>query len=334
MPAPTDDRLAPAPVAATHCRYCDLAKDFDHLRVRELYFGTLDEFDYLCCRGCGSLMISKIPENLSQFYRPGYGGHIESAAHVAKLPPLRKALLQARSQRQLGHFSLVGQLLATLRPVPEVYPWVWLRAAGATVGSRILDVGCGGGSLLKHLHAAGFDRLSGIDAFVPHVIEEAGLKITRGDAMAACGRYDLVMMNHSLEHMPDPAAVVRHLASLLDGGGALLIRVPVAGGVAQQMFGAAWYGIDAPRHLAIPSLTGMQAFASRLGLKVDSILFDSTASQFFVSEGYQNGLSMQTQRANDYTHVSAAQMKSYAQLADEANRQQTGDQAAFILRPL
>lgn len=222
-------------------------------------------------------------------------------------------------------------MVTLLKPQTDDYPWAWLHAVGARVSSRILDVGCGSGGLLRQLQAAGFDQLTGIDAFAPVLIDEPCLKISRGDALEAFGKYDIVMMHHSLEHMPDPSAVLRHLATLLQENGRLLIRVPVAAGIAQQMYGASWYQLDAPRHLAIPSLKGMSSLTEYLGLRIHEVLFDSTASQFLVSEGYRQGLSMQAQRAQRFRHVTTEKMHEFEQLAEHSNHKRTGDQAAFII---
>ena len=106
----------------------------------------------------------------------------------------------------------------------------------------------------------------------------------------------------------------------------------LAGCQAQQVFGSAWYQIDAPRHLAIPSLAGMKALVRSLGLRLQSVIFDSTASQFSVSRGYQLGLSMKQQMTQAFSHVSAAEMRSFEAMADEANLRGTGDQAIFIIK--
>lgn len=314
------------------CRFCGTVGAFETLQVPEMYFGTGESFSYRQCQACASLVIAQFPDNLASYYPSGYGGHVGLVAAPAPTTRWRRHLLQARSQWLLGHRTLTGWVAAHLKPDHAPYPWVWLRAAGAQVSSRLLDVGCGSGGLLRELQAAGFDHLSGIDAFAPVLIDEPNLKISRGDAMDARGAHDIIMMHHSLEHMEDASAVLLHLASLLRKDGALLIRIPVAAGMAQQMYGAHWYQIDAPRHLAIPSLAGMRAFISRLGLHLDGVLFDSTASQFYVSEGYSLGLSMKAQQAQHFDHVGDEQMKSFERLAEDANRLQTGDQATFIIR--
>lgn len=110
-------------------------------------------------------------------------------------------------------------------------------------GARVLDVGCGGGLLTEALAGAGA-RVTGIDAG-ERAIEVARLHLleTGVDAEYLCetaeahatthaGEYDLVTCLELLEHVPDPAAVVRACGRLVRPGGAVcfstLNRTPIA----------------------------------------------------------------------------------------------------------
>jgi SAM-dependent methyltransferase len=83
-----------------------------------------------------------------------------------------------------------------------------------------LEVGCGDGALLCELHTRGFGgRLSGVE------ISEAAVAIARDrpqiDAVAlydgrhlaaSDGAYDLGVLSHVLEHVPEPAALLMEVA--------------------------------------------------------------------------------------------------------------------------
>ena len=96
------------------------------------------------------------------------------------------------------------------------YTWEWFRKAGATPASRILDVGCGPGLLLKNLQYQGFSNLSGVDPFQEKI--HPGLNIYRTQLDKLTGQYDFIMLHHSLEHMPDPAGALRELKRTLQSG--------------------------------------------------------------------------------------------------------------------
>ena len=130
------------------------------------------------------------------------------------------------------------------------YTWEWFRKAGATPASRILDVGCGRGLLLKNLQYQGFSNLSGVDPFQEKT--HPGLNIHRTELNELAGQYDFIMLHHSLEHMPDPAGALGELKRLCSPGGTILVRIPVASCYAWERYGVNWFQIDAPASHCYP----------------------------------------------------------------------------------
>ncbi len=107
-------------------------------------------------------------------------------------------------------------------------------------GARVADVGCGGGLLSETLARAGA-RVTAID-LAPEVIEVAALHLhetnanlpvpldieyrlcsSRELAAAQPAAFDAVCCMELIEHVPDPAALVSDLASLLRPGGKLFL---------------------------------------------------------------------------------------------------------------
>ncbi len=56
----------------TKCRICGDEAEHKTYRVREMFFGTGQEFTYFECDKCQCLQILEIPENLGDFYGDGY----------------------------------------------------------------------------------------------------------------------------------------------------------------------------------------------------------------------------------------------------------------------
>ena len=95
-----------------------------------------------------------------------------------------------------------------------------------------LEIGCGDGALLCELHARGFGgRLSGVE------ITEAAVAIARGRPEiesvqlydgsrlpAGDGAYELGIVSHVLEHVPDPPALLAEAARACR---AVVIEVPL-----------------------------------------------------------------------------------------------------------
>jgi 2-polyprenyl-3-methyl-5-hydroxy-6-metoxy-1,4-benzoquinol methylase len=79
---------------------------------------------------------------------------------------------------------------------------------------EFLDVGCGGGALLDRLARVGFNKLSGADPFIAADAETPlGVPLMKRYLSEVTGEFDLIMFNHSLEHVPDPVATLKGLFS-------------------------------------------------------------------------------------------------------------------------
>jgi 2-polyprenyl-6-hydroxyphenyl methylase/3-demethylubiquinone-9 3-methyltransferase len=122
------------------------------------------------------------------------------------------------------------------KPLHDLNP-VRLRYVERAVplpGTKVVDVGCGGGILSEAMARAGADVL-GVD-LAPAVLEVAALHALHAkiaveyraiavERLAAerPGEFDLVTCMEMLEHVPDPAAALSALAALVKPGGTLIV---------------------------------------------------------------------------------------------------------------
>lgn len=207
-------------------------------------FGTREEFEYFRCQDCDTLQISKIPDDLSKYYPSDY----------YSFSPRRPSLKERLKRFVKG---------------TDLPPW----AIGIDPKSSVLDIGCGGGGLLHEMKQWGFRDLSGYDPFCTP-IDAGGVRITntRFDGEA----FDVVMMHHSLEHVPNPAASLRDALDWLKPNGKLIIRIPVRQGWAWREYGTNWAHLDPPRHLYHWTVEGFIRFAEKNDFKVTGHGFDGT----------------------------------------------------------
>jgi len=119
------------------------------------------------------------------------------------------------------------------RPLHQINPLRldWIQGLVSLKGQRVLDVGCGGGILSDAMARAGAQvtgidlaakalkvaQLHALEAQTPHV----AYREISAEAMAAeqPASFDVVTCMEMLEHVPDPASVVRACATLVKPGG-------------------------------------------------------------------------------------------------------------------
>lgn len=125
----------------------------------------------------------------------------------------------------------------------------------AVQGGRLLDIGCGDGGAILHLQKRGWS-VHGID-FDPGAVEAArrrGIAVDLGDVAERSypgASFDVVTLNHALEHLVDVRKTLREVLRILRPGGQILIVTPNAASWLSRRYGSDWQGLEPPRHLQI-----------------------------------------------------------------------------------
>jgi SAM-dependent methyltransferase len=208
---------------------------------------------------------------------------------------------------------------------------------GLRTSSAVCDVGSGNGVHLVWLLRQGFSRLEGFDPFIgSDMTVDTGVVIRKLGVDEMPGGWDLIMLNHSFEHMPRPAEVLESLRERLKDGGRIVVRVPVADSWAWRAYGIDWVQLDAPRHLFLHTQRSMTILAERAGLKVLRVFFDSYAFQFWGSEQYRRDIPLRDPRSygeNPKTDLfTASEIDEFERRSAKLNRESAGDSAGFVLR--
>jgi SAM-dependent methyltransferase len=298
-----------------------------------MMFGGGDEFAYVECAACGCLQIAEVPTNLADYYPTDY--YAFQPQSTVRRGAIAEWFKRHWARYSFGRWDPLGRLLSKRYGPIEILRRV--NRAGVSPSDAVLDVGSGIGLDLLELRRAGFRDLTGIDPYITSDIHYPnGIRIFRRDLANAEGEYSLIISNHSFEHMPEPLEALRHVRRLLSAGGAVLIRIPVADSHAWRTYGAEWVQLDCPRHLFLHTRRSMEVLADAAGLRVDAVVWDSTAFQFWGSEQYQRGIPLY--HARSYLIDPAAspftrdQIDRWEEEAEALNRIEEGDQACFYLR--
>jgi SAM-dependent methyltransferase len=198
------------------------------------------------CVGCGSEFLTPRPleAELPPFYPSDYHAYNENHSGVARLLVQLRARSRARLYGQLisgrsGRIFDVGT--GDCRHFDEL--------------RRFLDVECAGVEIQPDVAAKGRAR---------------GYQVIEGTLEAAdltdhVGRYDIVSMNHVLEHVVHPRIMVERALDLLRPGGHVIGQLPTVSSWEHELFGRNWGGYHYPRHLQIPSKSGLSGLLEGVG---------------------------------------------------------------------
>lgn len=314
------------------CKICENQNGNKSYLVREMMFGTREEFEYFECASCGCLQIKNIPEDISKYYPKEYVAY----SPVEKVKDnFVKAYLKLKKTRYClyNEKTLIGFVLAKMIGCGFVEK---VKKGKVQLDTKILDVGSGYGRRLISLQRDGFTNITGIDPFIEKDIEYPnGLKIYKKELDDVRDEFDFVMLNHSFEHMSAPLSVLKKLFTIVKPDGYVMIRTPVAGSYAWKKYGVNWLAIDPPRHFFIHTPKSMELLAQQAGFIYKDILYDSMEYQFWASEQYLKGIPL-TAANSYYCHPEKSiftkkQIKAYKAHAEELNRKGEGDAACFYL---
>lgn len=317
----------------TPCILCGNTNNNKSYTVKELQLGLDEYFEYQLCGSCGSMQLQDVPDNLGKYYpnEDYYSFKLDMHIHK-KADTIRK--IQAE-YLLFGKNKILGSLLSIGYKMPEQYEW--MKITGAKYESAILDIGTGNGSLLAKLFQIGFTNLTGIDPFINASQDYGSIKILKKNIYEVTEKYDVVMMHHSLEHMFEPQRVLEQAGKITNPGGSLLVRIPIMGNYGWQQYGVFWCGIDAPRHIFIPSEKQMRHLAENAGFTVDKFYYDSSDYLIWSSEQYKKGMALHDPKSHMFNKdgsslFSREDIKRFRSIMKVENEKGNGDTAVICLR--
>lgn len=184
-------------------------------------------------------------------------------------------------------------------------PWVLRKARNMVQGfkvntllmhlptdAKILDIGCGNGSLLQiikeksentQLHANDLskecmDELQKM-GFVTHNCSYAEI--------ALYDFFDAIILNQVIEHFSDPRSLLLHCNKLLKKGGILFIETPSIDGIDAKIFARRyWGGYHFPRHFYLFNEDSLKRLADECAFK--TVRVNYIASPAFWTQSFHH----------------------------------------------
>ncbi len=317
------------------CIICNNQNDNKVFAIKELQLGLKESFNYQLCSNCGTMQLLDVPEDLGKYYpnEDYYSFNLK-----LQISEKANALRKIKTDYLLfGKQPILGRLLSIGYKMNELYDWV--KFTHAKYDDAILDVGTGNGSLLGRLFNIGFKNLTGIDPFINESKDYGSVKVLKQTIFEVEKQYDVVMMHHSLEHMFEPLNALKQIYKITKPGGRVLIRVPMMGNYGWKTYGEFWCGLDAPRHIFIPSEKGLKKLATDAGFTINKFYYDSFDYVIWASEQYKKGIALHDKNSHlineNESMFSKEQLKEFRKKMIAENAKGNGDMAAlYLTKPL
>jgi SAM-dependent methyltransferase len=220
------------------------------------------------CATCGHIQLDPRPraETLPAIYPPNYYSY-NMEKTVGRLAMAGKAMLDAAKFR--GFLALLG------RPARSY-----------------LDIGCGDLKYLEVMRRHGIppERLYGLelDTGVVAKARARGYQVFQERAEDARSlpeaAIDVITMFHVIEHVADPAAVLRSVARWLAPGGILVIETPNRAALDARLFARRyWGGYHIPRHWHLFDRRGLTRLLEAEGFRVMTVRYQTGHSFWLYS---------------------------------------------------
>jgi len=267
--------------------------------ARDKLYGLPGRFPVVECGDCGLWYLSErpAPQTLAAYYPADYYAYKPPAAYsLFERTDARAAIWYAIKKSILAHqygYRHFGgsRFIASLTRLPLLRPLRRHATFALDVllhpfveDGSLLEVGCGSGMYLDLMRALGWRRVAGVDISAKAIAQaEAmlGLEVYCGhlnDAGFADESFDAASLSHTLEHVAEPATLLAELHRILKPGGRVAIVVPNAESLAARRFGADWFHLDAPRHLANFTRRSLSLALRRAGFVVETMRTRATDS--------------------------------------------------------
>lgn len=244
--------VTPLVLEAATCCICG-TRDAEPVGVGEdfEYRTSPDSFLTVRCVHCGVVYLDRRPvaDELGRIYPDDYHAFAFDEEHFGVVYAVRRRL---EARRLLRAF------------------------AGLPAAARILDVGCGDGfhlELLREFGPTGW-TLEGVDVDERAIAaaERRGLRVHRGRveslALPEAG-YDAALLIQTIEHLPDPVAVLDAVRTRLRPGGRLLLVTDNTGSLDYRIARRRhWGGYHFPRHWYLFDAASLRKLAGAAGLEV------------------------------------------------------------------
>lgn len=263
-----------------NCELCG-NKDFKFLfKGKDKLLGIGGDFNLFECKKCEVIFLNPQPsyKELEKYYSN------KKYYSLKKIDTISKKLKIKLSLYKIYFNSNEKNIFLKIL----FYPLKFIvRGTKIAKDARLLDVGCGSGQFLYEMKQFGL-RTCGVEPgdFDRKTSKKENLNIFHGELKSArfhSNYFDIITLNHVLEHVNNPYETINEIYRILKNGGTFILGVPNTHSLSRMIFGSNWLALDVPRHLINYSDKNLKYLLKKEGFKVEKIRYNSRPNQFVVS---------------------------------------------------
>lgn len=246
------------------CPYCD-SKD-GRLAFKDVqdwtFYCAPGKWSYWCCANCEALYLNPRPKE--EFIYKAYASYY---THVSNNESIIKKVKEKIINECYSHW-----LNTSIKPRLNIPKWsaFFLNVFKKRIQlpfeleklvnlpkGHLLDIGCGSGTTLLLARQLGW-KVTGIE-IDPKAVAQAraqGLNVIQGDFRKLKDinqQFDCIICSHVLEHVYEPKEMLSLMMKAIEDKGILLLSLPNSKSNLKKVFGKYWRGLEAPRHISMPS---------------------------------------------------------------------------------
>lgn len=215
---------------------------------------TKDYFDIGRCQYCNLVTtVNARPVDIAAAYASEYYG--------------------SASQKFSSSIENILEMLAKRRALKIVTQW--RKRHGTNRSPSVLDIGCGRGNMLHAFQTMGAD-VTGIEREgfpLDESIRDLVHIGTLSDRELAGRQFDIVILWHVLEHIPDSETLLKEITGHMSHKGLLVIAVPNFDSWQRRLFGAFWFHLDLPRHVIHFEPARLTSCLEQFKLRIENISY-------------------------------------------------------------
>ncbi len=273
------------------CWLCGKKREKLYEGMSDWLFGVPGKWALRSCGVCEVAWLDPQPNrsDLAKLYRHYY---THAAAELTTLGRIRVEAEKLVLQR-MGYFiepprEILPRLISHIPSFARAARLEVLNLTSSETG-RLLDVGCGNGTFISRMQQFGW-RVSGVDpdpAAVSHA-QNQRLEVFHGTVSdVPLHPYDVITLNHVIEHVADPVDLLRECRKRLrPGAGRLIITTPNLKSFGHWWFKKYWRGLEVPRHLVLLSPLSLRKSIELSGLRVADMRTETRlARMIYIASG-------------------------------------------------